>query len=68
MSESELKRCPFCGGKAQITVSQYGTFHATCGTCFVTTQSAIDKKDAIAAWNRVAPAVRAAKESEVKGR
>lgn len=52
MSASELKRCPFCGGKAQITVSQYGTFHATCGTCFVTTQSAIEKNEAIAAWNR----------------
>ena len=52
MSASELKRCPFCGGKAQITMSRYGTFHATCRTCFVTTQSAIEKEDAIAAWNR----------------
>jgi len=53
----ELKRCPFCGGKAIIKKARgYTGYYVACGNalCFVLSVTRMeDSKDAaIAAWNR----------------
>lgn len=52
-AEEELLACPFCGSKdikvIQATVSGYV---ATCDECWAASCAAINKIDAIAAWNR----------------
>lgn len=52
----ELKPCPFCGGKAiscstgNIYTKEY--FFVKCTKCGIESPSAINKKDAITAWNK----------------
>lgn len=49
---SELKPCPFCGGKAK-TQSFYRDHRVYCRTCNASTMCYYETKEkAIAAWNR----------------
>lgn len=36
MSKTELKPCPFCGGKAEVFKDDYGKYLVTCNECGVT--------------------------------
>ena len=54
---SDLKRCPFCGGEAQITENYAGQTRIVCtnysGGCAVGQLFWYDfREDAIEAWNR----------------
>lgn len=51
MAEVELKRCPFCGGEADI-YSVGEDCHVMCDTCRCRTPSFLEDKYAIEAWNR----------------
>lgn len=46
---SELKACPFCGGKAKIM--QAHNPYVICGSCHVSTPMFSWKADAVNAWN-----------------
>lgn len=55
----ELKRCPFCGGKSQVTENYLNDdfvsidgFIAFCTKCGNSTDTHCLKKDAIKYWNR----------------
>ena len=60
----DLKRCPFCGGKMEMTVSKYnecvGFFHAgkpldvnsTCPIALGAFVHRVSADEAIEAWNR----------------
>jgi len=48
---SELKKCPFCGGEAEI-YHWYERFYVRCSKCLISTLSHPTKQKAIAAWNR----------------
>ena len=54
MKETELKPCPFCGGKARITKSNLGTNLIYCTECPTTFGRYwfSKKRDIIKAWNR----------------
>ncbi len=57
---TELKRCPFCGGKAKIRVWPLGERQITCGTCLVTPCQKMVNSDEgfeamVATWNRRTP-------------
>ncbi len=45
-----LKRCPFCGGEAEIV--GYTIFWVTCKECTAETKDFDTKEEAIEAWNR----------------
>ena len=47
---SELKACPFCGGKAKIM--QAHNPYVICGSCHVSTPMFSWKADAVNAWTR----------------
>lgn len=58
---SELKPCPFCGGKAEITmhVDDYGTYYVVCcmtdkcrGSEDYSWSETHNVEEAIKAWNR----------------
>ena len=50
---SELKRCPFCGGEAEILASNGLTKGwITCSHCGAEVPIIQTKKEAVAAWNR----------------
>ena len=57
---SDLKQCPFCGGEADVTLSQsrYGQFYAihhdavgNCPASYVNSMHFATEAEAIAAWN-----------------
>ena len=57
----ELKKCPFCGGKANLSVDTEATrdtenrlwaYQITCGKCCSTTGLCWSVEMAIRAWNR----------------
>lgn len=50
MKETELKPCPFCGGKAEL--SNYTHYWIGCKDCWVETKCYKSKEEAIEAWNR----------------
>jgi Lar family restriction alleviation protein len=49
---TELKPCPFCGGKAVM----YGQvfYYIVCKSCGVETQGTYSEQSAAEAWNRMA--------------
>lgn len=58
MNETELKKCPFCGGDALIQEQRvngddrFRQFWIICSDCFSQTRSYLCSKMAIEAWNR----------------
>lgn len=48
---SELKPCPFCGGKAQINYAGADML-ILCSKCLVRTESYHTKAETVEAWNR----------------
>lgn len=46
----DLKKCPFCGGKAEIV--GYKIFWVICKECTAETKSFDTREEAIDAWNR----------------
>jgi len=49
---SELKPCPFCGGRAVLNKDYLGHFYISCDKCEIKTDSCVDPNIPIAAWNR----------------
>lgn len=52
---NELKKCPFCNGKAYIqgwSMMERSRYKAACNKCYVETPIYERKQSAIAAWNR----------------
>ncbi len=47
----ELKRCPFCGGRAVIA-KEMSLFSVGCMLCGANVGATINKETAIKAWNR----------------
>jgi len=50
----ELKKCPFCGGKAMLIRARewYGYYSVGCSKCGIETNLHDTPAEAIAAWNR----------------
>lgn len=46
-----LKRCPFCGGKASLRIA-YKTSCVICSKCYVSTEKFFTIKEAVKAWNK----------------
>ncbi len=49
--EKELKKCPFCGGKAELTVN-YMDFWVSCTKCFAASSIKDTIIGAITTWNK----------------
>jgi len=56
--ENELKKCPLCGGKAELTTKLveklsgcYTEYYIQCYGCLLKTYSYYDKQAAIEKWN-----------------
>ena len=51
---TELKPCPFCGGKASIMRYHYidNASYCYCTACKVKMPNSLTRKEAIEAWNR----------------
>ena len=54
---SELKPCPFCGGKAFVSarLPYFGgqkTVAVVCENCNASSKNKVKEKDAIESWNR----------------
>ena len=54
MSDTELKPCPFCGGKATIMENNHYTdmWTVMCKNCYSEIDRYHTKESAIEAWNR----------------
>ena len=66
--EEKPEPCPFCGEKHLfVDINGNNFWCVSCKSCLYKSQHNSSKEKAIAAHNRVARAVMAAKESEVKG-
>ena len=50
--ESELKPCPFCGGKEVLWQNNYQPYSVFCRDCHATIESKGDKLLCLAKWNR----------------
>ena len=64
--EEKPEPCPFCGGECRTVVNQYEDHVVGCDNCCYCSREFNSDSEAIAAHNRVARAVMAAKESEVE--
>ena len=64
MKESELKPCPFCGGKAEydeihtdnggaeVYYREYHVYTVMCSCCRAAISSYLDEEDVKRSWNR----------------
>ena len=52
MKETELKPCPFCGGKADFITDTATIKCKQCGGAFVVTNPLISRLEVAKAWNR----------------
>lgn len=52
-NQSNLKPCPFCGGKAKVSTkdNKFFPYSVFCTTCYVGTDTYIHRDEAIASWN-----------------
>ncbi len=52
MAENKLKLCPFCGGKAEVTVF-LGNYMVACTACpaSIFPSKGMTKEEAVKAWN-----------------
>ena len=48
----ELRKCPFCGGEAEVKKEVSYAYYAECRRCEVRTKICYLEDGAIAAWNR----------------
>lgn len=48
----EMKQCPFCGGKAEMTYNGHGLFWVECGGCHCSGRLSDTEQKAIEVWNR----------------
>lgn len=48
----KIKPCPFCGGKADVDVGNYGGLVCYCKKCFSQGKQCNTKEEAIEWWNR----------------
>lgn len=48
----DLKRCPFCGAKAQIRTFDRKTYYAACSGCRADSGGYDTLADAVVAWNK----------------
>lgn len=59
-AEANLKKCPFCGGDAEIVIRTYrkglfkkqGIFYVRCEICKATSAAEFNDKTVCNAWNR----------------
>ena len=49
---TELKRCPFCGGKAELRVYSAELQFVQCISCLAGTTAFSNSKEAVVAWNK----------------
>lgn len=75
MSNIEIKKCPFCGGKAEINFKEdYSThrfYWVECCKCDARTsdfEDAPGKEEAVSSWNRRAPSTEEARLLEEIGK
>lgn len=48
----ELKKCPFCGGEAELCKGSGEWYWVVCTICDITQWNTHDKQEAIKAWNK----------------
>ena len=54
----ELKKCPFCGGKASVCEAEFEgqtVFMVTCDDCGISTAGSDNETKVINAWNKRVP-------------
>lgn len=49
---SELKKCPFCAGRASVMQNHLNQYIVVCDKCYARTDATKFKGKAIAAWNQ----------------
>ena len=52
---SELKRCPFCGGEAELACRDFGSWFVRCKKCFCKTPIFLTERFATISWNTRKP-------------
>ena len=52
---SELKRCPFCGGEAELACRDFGGWFVRCKKCFCKTSIFFPERFATISWNTRTP-------------
>lgn len=52
---TELRKCPFCGGEAELSLYWEDTYCVYCKRCEAKTDGFAYPKDAIEAWNKRVP-------------
>lgn len=52
MEKIKLLNCPFCGGKADVDVGNFGGMVCYCEICFSQGKQCETEAEAIEAWNR----------------
>ena len=52
---SEIKRCPFCGGEAELACRDFGSWFVRCKKCFCKTPIFLTERFATISWNTRKP-------------
>ncbi len=52
MAALQIKRCPFCGGRAVKRMGSDSRYKVTCTRCFCSTPTFDSQNKALLAWNR----------------
>lgn len=52
---TELRKCPFCGGEAEISTYYFIEWYIGCGECSCDLGVFDTKEEAIEAWNKRVP-------------